>query len=474
MKKISAIVLNSVSHDTRVLKEADSLASAGYVVTILGIKDNRCHDSSSISKTGVKIIRFDWKTDTQMAVNKLDLLKYPIISIAGLIIFLFFFDWIWHFVVTRKDLLKSLILIMLLSVAIYPLLKYRSLLRVFQKPDKTVGVRQSTKTPINHISNSIRAISTLILSRKVLKREMLKALIVLKPDVVHCHDLNSLPIGYSYSKKAGCKLVFDSHEISEDLSLSSPMQKKIFALVQRFYSNKVDAFITINQSIGNFLKGKYPSLPDPVIIKNAAVPFEGTLAYDGRLHRAAGLDLKKKVLLYQGGFSFRRGLDTLVRSAVLLPSDWCLVLMGWGKYEGELRNIAQRIDPQGRCIRFIPAAPREELAYWTAGGTVGVILYENVCLNHWFCSPNKLWEYPIAGVPILASAFPEMSKVITQYKIGWLLDEPITAGKIAETISTLSEDSILKAKRACFAFIQADNWHIYEKRLIDLYGSLAK
>ena len=57
--KIAALVLNSVSHDIRVCKEADGLARAGFEVTILGIRDRRDRKPISLRESGVRIIRAD-------------------------------------------------------------------------------------------------------------------------------------------------------------------------------------------------------------------------------------------------------------------------------------------------------------------------------------------------------------------------------------------------------------------------------
>src|SRR5262249_12457061 len=158
----------------------------------------------------------------------------------------------------------------------------------------------------------------------------------------------------------------------EEQSMATPWQKRIYRRRQRFYSDKVDAFITINDSIAAHLKKRYPKLPQPVIVKNATRMPKGVVHYDGRLHRAAKLDREIKILLYQGGFAQFRGLEALVRSAALLPSDWALVMMGWGRHEGALRAIARTVDPKSKAIRFLPGAPHAELAEWTAGGALGV------------------------------------------------------------------------------------------------------
>ena len=53
-----------------------------------------------------------------------------------------------------------------------------------------------------------------------------------------------------------------------------------------------------------------------------------------------------------------------------------------------------------------------ELLAFTAGADVGAIPYRAVGLNNYLTSPNKLFEYAVAGVPVVGSRFPELVKVI--------------------------------------------------------------
>lgn len=61
----------------------------------------------------------------------------------------------------------------------------------------------------------------------------------------------------------------------------------------------VDGFITLNESIADFYREKYPELPEAVLVPNAVERVAQT-RYDGRLHKAAGLHLDQKILLFQG------------------------------------------------------------------------------------------------------------------------------------------------------------------------------
>ena len=150
--------------------------------------------------------------------------------------------------------------------------------------------------------------------------------------------------------------------------------------------------------------------------------------------------------------------------------------MGWGKLEEELRRVADSLkmktpDLDFR-IRFVPKVKQTELPYWTAGASLGAIPYENTGLNHWYCNPNKLWEYPNAGVPIIASPFPELRKIIEDNQIGWLLPDPLSPREIAAAINKLTEEELQVAANNCISFIQRDNWQVYANRLKTAYAGL--
>jgi hypothetical protein len=78
-----------------------------------------------------------------------------------------------------------------------------------------------------------------------------------------------------------------------------------------------------------------------------------------------------------------------------------------------------------------------------------------VSLNHIYCSPNKLWEFPRSGVPILCSDGPEMTKRVEEHGIGWVIpkDQPTPLG-IVGIIASLGEDELARAKAACAVFIE--------------------
>ena len=49
---------------------------------------------------------------------------------------------------------------------------------------------------------------------------------------------------------------------------------------------------------------------------------------------------------------------------------------------------------------------------------IGLCLVQNVSLSDYYCLPNKLFEYCFAGIPVLASDFPDISSLISEYNLG--------------------------------------------------------
>jgi glycosyltransferase involved in cell wall biosynthesis len=311
--------------------------------------------------------------------------------------------------------------------------------------------------------------------------EMAALAIKLKPDVIHCHDCMALPTGFLVKHAINVPLIYDAHEIYETAAARTFGINDYYARLHRRYLPRVDRFITINDSIALYYRYAYPDAPSALVIRNATnkVP---DFVYDGRLHEAAGLDRSQKILLYQGGYTQERGLSNLVRAGHLLPEDWALVMLGWGPLSGYLKQVAAFAAQTGRKrgnandmkVRFLSAVPRRELHLWTAGASAGIIPYENRLLNHWFCSPNKLWEYPNAGVPLIVQPFPELRKVVEAYGCGWVLPDNPTPGQIADLIAGISDEMIARGREGCKRFIEADCWEaVYEPRLVELYAAIA-
>ena len=459
--RVASVVFNSVLRDARVLKQAESLKKNDFEINVFGIQDNNNKVRNPETSYGFDVILCDWRQNRKKLFSTKNIISLILFLLFGLAFFKLFGAPL-HYIVPVSIFFVVIIFCMRFVKRI---IKRKNIL---QNVLQFLGKRSCLFSQIYDCLLLFRRVLLCRIWEKCLVKEILE----FKPDVVHCHDLLTVPVGLAVKKITGAKVVYDSHEVFTKLSCSTPVWEWWFRRVEEKISHKIDGFITVNRSISAYLKNEYPALPEPVLVRNATKIIEGDLSYDGRLHEAAGISPDQKILLYQGGYAPHRGLVQLVKAGGLLPEEWTLVFMGWGKLEDELRQIAAQVDPEGGRIKFVPPAPQAELVLWSAGATLGVIPYENVSLNHWYCTPNKLWEYPAAGVPILCSPFPELAAVIDAFGVGCLLNDPVTPEAIAEAVASLTEDDLQKKIESCKQFIQKDNWGVYEQNLFGLYGAL--
>jgi glycosyltransferase involved in cell wall biosynthesis len=507
---IAMIVHNSGTRDGRVLREAHYLRAAGHAVTVVGIPEPNASQPQEILADGVRIIRVPWR---DAAYRRLYLSLIPkaipfLVLAVGLgyeLIHLLprLAIWILHtggglrryaataplkaVLSTTITLAVALLLVLAVRAGLRDWLAARVSRRAEQElvrrqmiAEKDAGAGRVFPAIRSRIPNWIPDIVLETIAEPLSRvgawtgnlalyryrsEELAKVVVGLKPDVVHCHDCIALPAGVVVKKALGIPLVYDAHEIYEAVAARRFGATDYFARVHQRYLPLVDGFIAVNDSAAAYYRLAYPTAPSAFVIRNAPLR-EHLDAYDGRLHRAAGLPRTQKILLYQGGYTKHRGLTILVQAGRLLPPDWSLAMMGSGPLTDELKRIASGTER----VRFVPAVPAHELLSWTQGATAGIVPYEDKMLNHWIATPNKLWEYPNAGVPLIVQPFPEMRRIVETYRCGWLLPQPLSPEGIATVVASLSDEQIVVAHEACRKFTDDDNWDvIYRDRLMDLY-----
>jgi glycosyltransferase involved in cell wall biosynthesis len=184
-----------------------------------------------------------------------------------------------------------------------------------------------------------------------------------------------------------------------------------------------------------------------------------------------GLGPERKIVLYQGWMSEGRGLENLVRSARLLVDGAAVVFMGYGEYEATLRGMAQA-EPDG-LVHFIPAVPQRDLLAYCASADVGVIPYQAVDLNNYYTSPNKLFDFIQAALPIVASDLPFLRKVIVSDGLGAVakLDSPETYAAAINSVLS-GRDEVEKVRANLRRVAPMYTWAAQGRKLVEGYDGM--
>jgi glycosyltransferase involved in cell wall biosynthesis len=298
----------------------------------------------------------------------------------------------------------------------------------------------------------------------------LRAALRLRADVYHAHDLVTLPVAWAAARRRRARLVYDAHELFSEIGRLGAVARRLFRWMEAALIGRADRVITVNESIATELSRRY-RVPPPLVVMNC--PRTAGFRPDrAALRQRVGIPDGVPIVLFQGMFMPHRGLENLVRASSRFARAH-LVFMGWGPLLEPLRRLAR--EAGATRVHFTEGVPLADLLRFTSGADVGAIPYRNVGLNNYLTSPNKLFEYCAAGVPVVASRFPELAKVVEGLGVGRTFD-PEDPADIARAVDALVEDERAlgcareNVARAAGRF----TWENESAKLLDLYRSLQR
>ena len=258
--------------------------------------------------------------------------------------------------------------------------------------------------------------------------------------VCYCNDLITLPMGV-YIKlffNHKIKIIYDAHEYEIN---QKPNQSKlsIFAnyLLEKALIRFACSVITVSNSIADEYVRLY-GIKKPALVLNCP-PYK-IVAQKDIFRKTLNIGKDQTIFLYQGGLSEGRGIEVILETYKELNSDTVVVFMGYGPMESLIKDYAQKHSN----IFFHPAVTQDILLDYTASADYGILFYENTCLNNYYCSPNKMFEYIMAGIPVIVSNLYEMRKIVEQNNIGFIAEEntPICLRDTIQTAINQNRDQL--------------------------------
>ncbi len=298
-------------------------------------------------------------------------------------------------------------------------------------------------------------------------RRALRELHKLRPDIIHCHDLETTPAGYWYARTKHLPWVFDAHECyPEQTRLHTNSAIYYFLLLlERFMTKRATYIFTV----GNLLAERFRQLGGRVaVVGNYQVlqPLP-TMA----ITRAAlGLASDVFILAYIGSFIPSREILPLIFATEHL-NEVTVLLLG----DGPQREAIEAILPQYPRVRYLGQMPQEEVPAYTA--LADVIYYglnaadQN---NHYSC-PNALFHALAAGKPLLTTNVGEIAHIVRQEQCGVVVEKPLP-DLLAAAITKLRERRLLEqfAENARRTATEKYNWLVAEKTLLNVYQEIFK
>ena len=248
-----------------------------------------------------------------------------------------------------------------------------------------------------------------------------------KVDILLSNDTDSLPANFLVSKIRCKKLVYDAHEIFPEVPelAHRPKVKYVWKKIEDYIFPHLKHCYTVCPSISDYYNEKYHI--NMKVVRN--VPYQLKYTEDKLLDYSG-----KKIIIYQGVLNIGRGLEWVI-DAMPFVENAVLVIIGDGDIFKELKERVDNLQLNEK-IFFLGRISGSKLYKYTPSADLGLCLLENRGLNYYYSLPNRIFDYLHAGVPVLATDFPQISHIVKTYKTGILINhyEP---EYLAEVINNL-------------------------------------
>jgi glycosyltransferase involved in cell wall biosynthesis len=280
-------------------------------------------------------------------------------------------------------------------------------------------------------------------------------------DIFLSNDTDTLLANYLASKIRSKKLVFDAHELFPEVPelADRPKTKWIWGNLEKWIFPKLTHSYTVCESISKHYEKKYKIHMQ--VVRN--VPYN-------HFNQKFSLKLdcqNKKIISYQGALNTGRGLEW-VFAAMPYIENAILVIIGDGDIRVQLEALSKTLKIEEKVV-FLGKIAADKLHEYTPSAAIGLCLLENKGLSYYYSLPNRIFDYLQAGVPILATRFPEISTIVETHRTGILIDhyEPLfLAETINNMLKTPFETSHFEAIAKEFC------WEKEEKVLMEVINSI--
>lgn len=280
-------------------------------------------------------------------------------------------------------------------------------------------------------------------------------------DVVHCHDLDTLPIGVRIKQEMGKPLVYDAHEVFGYMiegDVPRFVTEYTFRMERRL-APEADRVIAVNEAVKEYVDRA--SGKDAIVVRNSHEL--GSAEY----HPPPGPPF---TVIYLGTLHKSRFVLQAIEVVGGMP-DVRLVIGGSKQLTSQVESLCARYPN----TKFVGMVPNERVLPMTLDAHAVLSLFDPAARINQVGLPNKIFEAMAAGRPVIVAQGLLMSRIVEQEQCG--LAVPYSKEGLQEAIARLRNDPALAERlgRNGLAAAQREyNWAAEARKLVDLYAGLGR
>jgi hypothetical protein len=235
-------------------------------------------------------------------------------------------------------------------------------------------------------------------------------------DTVFCLALDGVLAGVVAKRlRPSLRLIFDSNELHLE-SFNSRLKRTLWRPLQAIAIRSADTIIHAEANRMEYFQKEYGGLHcEQRVIENFPYYYEALprLDREGRRLRA----------IYLGALGDDRYTHELIAAGRATEDLLDLDLVGFGTPE-VMAELDKRYGHQpAPNVRILPPVAYEAISNLLRNYDVGIALYKNTNLNNYYCAPNKVYDYLMSGMMVIANDYPGLRKVIEQGQLGACVED---------------------------------------------------
>ena len=293
----------------------------------------------------------------------------------------------------------------------------------------------------------------------------------------HCNEVDSWLIGVTLKLTRGVRVVFDVHEhYPSDLAeRCRPRWARSFAprllrLAFRLLTLLTDRLVFAKR----FIADDFVMRADrQIMVEN----FASLVHRDRGIHKHLSSGETEVVVIHSGLMARSRGWPQLL-DAVARARCRALSLKFVGTFvDGSQADFQKRTEGLGlaarvTCAAWMPLLPAYDEVL---RADIGVVVFQPGVYNHTVALPHKMFDYMLAGLPVVVPDFArEVAEIVRETDCGVLIDpaDPETIAGALDRLATDPEERRRLGANGRRAVLERYNWEREARRLIAMYREL--
>lgn len=304
-----------------------------------------------------------------------------------------------------------------------------------------------------------------------------KAIDLLKPNIIHANDCDTLGLALRAKRRAALRgrsiaVLYDAHEYVQGVHRKHPTWQVAMSMLEKTSIKNVNSVMTVSETIAGMLAHDYQLEQRPSVVLNAPrrqqPPIDEVL---GTIRSKIGLDPETPLHVYVGAAAPQRGLGAMVKALPKVPGHHvAFVVNPSNPYVKKLRLKAEALGVADR-VHVHPYVPEWYVSTFVSDATSGVIpiLHHP---NHEISLVTKYFEYLHARIPIIVSDVKTMSEEVLLQGNGLVF----TADNFEELAKCFEEISVNRSRylgAISEAMLDEYSWELQGDKLVSAHDELA-